>query len=281
VPNERRAVAPGLYLVATPIGNLRDITLRALDVLAGVDLVLAEDTRVTGKLLAAHDISAKLDRYDEHSAQRARPRILQALAASARIALVSDAGTPLVSDPGYRLVSEAVAQGSPVFPVPGASAVMAALTVAALPTDRFLFAGFPPSRRGARLAFLEDLAPVRATLIFFEGGSRLAASLSDMATVFGPRQAAVARELTKLHETVIRGTLDTLADDPRLAAPKGEIVVVVNRGEERAATAGEADSALAEALTRLGPADAASEVAKALHLSRRDLYARALALRGR
>ncbi len=281
MPNERRAVAPGLYLVATPIGNLRDITLRALDVLAGVDLVLAEDTRVTGKLLAAHDISAKLDRYDEHSAQRARPRILQALAAGARIALVSDAGTPLVSDPGYRLVSEAVAQGSPVFPIPGASAVMAALTVAALPTDRFLFAGFPPSRRAARLAFLEDLAPVCATLIFFEGGSRLAASLSDMARVLGPRQAAVARELTKLHETVIRGPLDTLADDPRLAAPKGEIVVVVNRGEERVATAGEADLALAEALTRLGPADAASEVAKALHLPRRDLYARALALRGR
>jgi 16S rRNA (cytidine1402-2'-O)-methyltransferase len=281
VPNERRAVAPGLYLVATPIGNLRDITLRALDVLAGVDLVLAEDTRVTGKLLAAHDISAKLDRYDEHSAQRARPRILEALAAGARIALVSDAGTPLVSDPGYRLVSETVAQGSPVFPIPGPSAVMAALTVAALPTDRFLFAGFPPSRTAARLAFLEDLAPVRATLIFFEGGSRLAASLADMARVFGPRQAAVARELTKLHETVIRGGLDTLADDPRLATPKGEIVVVVNRGEERAATAGEADLALAEALTRLGPADAASEVAKALHLPRRDLYARALALRER
>ncbi len=281
MPNERRAVAPGLYLVATPIGNLRDITLRALDVLAGVDLVLAEDTRVTGKLLAAHDISSKLDRYDEHSAQRARPRILVALAAGARIALVSDAGTPLVSDPGYRLVSEAVAQGSPVFPIPGASAVMAALTVAALPTDRFMFAGFPPSRRAARLTFLGDLAPVRATLIFFESSARLAASLSDMARVLGPRQAAVARELTKLHETVIRGTLDALADDPRLAAPKGEIVVAVDRGEERAATAGEADLALAEALTRLGPADAASEVAKALHLPRRDLYARALALRGR
>jgi len=281
VPNERRAVAPGLYLVATPIGNLRDITLRALDVLAGVDLVLAEDTRVSGKLLAAHDISAKLDRYDEHSAQRVRPRILQALAAGARIALISDAGTPLVSDPGYRLVSEAVAQGSLVFPIPGASAVMAALTVAALPTDRFLFAGFPPTRTAARLAFLEELAPLRATLIFFEGGSRLAASLSDMARAFGPRQAAVARELTKLHETVIRGALDTLAEDPRLAAPKGEIVVLVNRSEERAATAGEADLALAEALTRLGPADAASEVAKALRLPRRNLYARALALRGR
>ena len=281
MPNERRAVAPGLYLVATPIGNLRDITLRALDVLAGVDLVLAEDTRVSGKLLAAHDISAKLDRYDEHSAQRVRPRILQALAAGARIALISDAGTPLVSDPGYRLVSEAVAQGSLVFPIPGASAVMAALTVAALPTDRFLFAGFPPTRTAARLAFLEELAPLRATLIFFEGGSRLAASLSDMARAFGPRQAAVARELTKLHETVIRGALDTLAEDPRLAAPKGEIVVLVNRSEERAATAGEADLALAEALTRLGPADAASEVAKALRLPRRNLYARALALRGR
>jgi len=279
VPNERPA--PGLYLVATPIGNLRDITLRALDVLAGVDLVLAEDTRVTGKLLAAHGISAKLDRYDEHSAQRARPRLLEALTGGACIALVSDAGTPLVSDPGYRLVSEAVAQGSPVFPIPGASAVMAALTVAALPTDRFLFAGFPPSRRAARLTFFEDLASVHATLIFFEGGSRLAASLSDMARVWGPRKAAVARELTKLYETVIRGTLDTLASDPRLAAPRGEIVVVVNRGDEREATADETDLALVEALTRLGPADAASEVAKALRLRRRDLYARALALRAR
>jgi len=273
MPTEPKPVAPGLYMVATPIGNLRDITLRALDVLAGADVVLAEDTRVSGKLLAAHGISAKLERYDEHAAARVRPRILAALAGGARIALISDAGTPLVSDPGYRLAIEAVAQGSAVFPIPGASAVMAALTVAGLPTDRFLFAGFPPPKSAARRTFLEELAAVRATLIFFEGASRLAASLADMAEVLGPRPAAVARELTKLHETVIRGPLDVLAADPRLDAPKGEIVVLVGPGEETAASD--------EALTRMGPGEAAAEVARALHLPRRQLYARALALRGR
>ena len=280
MPTEPKPVAPGLYMVATPIGNLRDITLRALDVLAGADVVLAEDTRVSGKLLAAHGISAKLERYDEHAAARVRPRILAALAGGARIALISDAGTPLVSDPGYRLAIEAVAQGSAVFPIPGASAVMAALTVAGLPTDRFLFAGFPPPKSAARRTFLEELAAVRATLIFFEGASRLAASLADMAEVLGPRPAAVARELTKLHETVIRGPLDVLAADPRLDAPKGEIVVLVGPGHHVQATPETADAALAEALTRVGPAEAASEVAKALGLPRRDLYARALALRG-
>lgn len=274
-------LAPGLYLVATPIGNLRDITLRALDVLAGVETVLAEDTRVSGKLLAAYGIKAKLDRYDEHGAARARPAVLAALAEGARVALISDAGTPLISDPGYRLVREALAQGSAVFPIPGPSAVMAALTVAGLPTDRFLFAGFPPSRSAARKAFFEDLASVRASLVIFEGGSRLAASLTDMAAVFGSRQAAVARELTKLHETVIRGPLDELAANSLLADPKGEMVVVIGPGEERMATDEEADVALIDALTRAGPAEAASEVARALRLSRRDLYTRALALKGR
>jgi 16S rRNA (cytidine1402-2'-O)-methyltransferase len=278
---ESRPLAPGLYLVATPIGNLGDITLRALEVLAGVDLVLAEDTRVSGKLLAAHAIRARLDRYDEHAAERIRPKILAMLAGGARIALISDAGTPLVSDPGYRLVKEALATRATVYPIPGASAVMAALTVAGLPTDRFLFAGFPPSRAGARQAFLEELAAVRATLIFFEGGSRLAASLADMALVFGPRNAAVARELTKLHESVVRGPLDYLAADDRFAAIKGEIVIVVGAGEDAVATDDEADAALTEALTRLAPAAAASEVAKALRLPRRELYSRALALRGR
>jgi 16S rRNA (cytidine1402-2'-O)-methyltransferase len=274
-------LAPGLYLVATPIGNLRDITLRALDVLGGSDLVLAEDTRVSGKLLAAHGLTARLRRYDEHAAAQARPAILAALAGGARVALISDAGTPLVSDPGYRLVREAVAQGSAVFPVPGASASLAALAVAGLPTDRFLFAGFPPPKSAARRAFLTELAPIRATLIFFEGGPRLSASLGDMAAVFGPREAAVARELTKLHETVVRGTLDALAADPRFVSPKGEIVVVVGPGAARAASPEEADAALLDALSRAGPAEAASEVARALGLPRRDLYVRALALRGR
>lgn len=271
----------GLYLVATPIGNLRDITLRALDVLAGADLILAEDTRVAGKLLAAHGLSGKLERYDEHAAARARPKALAALAAGAKVALISDAGTPLVSDPGYRLVCEVAELGLPVHPIPGASALLAALTVAALPTDRFLFAGFPPPKAAARRAFLQELAPIRATLVFYEGGSRLKASLADMAQVFGDRPAAVARELTKLHETVLRGSLAELAADPRNDDPKGEIVVLVGPGAERAATVDEADAALSEALTRAGPAEAASEVAKALGLPRRDLYARALALKGR
>ncbi|MFI4935119.1 MAG: 16S rRNA (cytidine(1402)-2'-O)-methyltransferase [Caulobacterales bacterium] len=274
-------LASGLYLVATPIGNLRDITLRALDVLAAADLVLAEDTRVTGKLLSVYGLAKRLERYDDHAAARTLPKALAALAGGGRVALVSDAGTPLISDPGYRLVTAALAQSAAVFPIPGASAALAALSVAGLPTDRFLFAGFPPPKTAGRRAFFAELAPARATLIFFEGASRLGASLADMATVFGPRPAAVARELTKLHETLVRGSLAELAADPALAAPKGEVVVVVGPGEEAAAQAGDAEAALAEALTRLSPAEAAREVAAALGLPRRDLYRQALALKGR
>lgn len=272
-------LAPGLYLVATPIGNLRDITLRALDVLNAADMVLAEDTRVAAKLLNAFGLSKKLERYDEHSAERSGPKALALLAEGGRVALVSDAGTPLISDPGYRLGREAIAQGSAVYPVPGASALLAGLAVAGLPTDRFLFAGFPPPKSVARRAFFEELAGVRATLVFFEGASRVAASLADMAVVFGPREAAVARELTKLYETVIRAPLGELAADPRLAKPKGEIVILVAPGRVVASTAADADTALRDALTRLRPAEAASEVAKALGLPRRDLYRRAMELR--
>jgi 16S rRNA (cytidine1402-2'-O)-methyltransferase len=272
-------LAPGLYVVATPIGNLRDITLRALDVLAQADLVLAEDTRVAGKLLQAFGLSAKLERCDEHGEVRATPRALAALEAGQRVALVSDAGTPLVSDPGYRVVREAAEAGHPVIPIPGASALLAGLSVSGLPTDRFLFAGFPPPKSAARKTFLTELAGVRATLVFFEGGSRLADSLADMAQVLGDREAVVCRELTKLYETVVRGRLSALAADPQFAAPKGEIVVLVAAGRETEATAADADAALAEALSRLKPADAAAEVAKALGLPRRDLYRRALELK--
>jgi 16S rRNA (cytidine1402-2'-O)-methyltransferase len=270
---------PGLYVVATPIGNLRDITLRALDVLSRADLVLAEDTRVTGKLLSAYGLSAKLERYDEHAAERTRPKALAALASGGRVALVSDAGTPLISDPGYRLVREAADLGAKVFPVPGASALLAGLSTAGLPTDRVLFAGFPPPKSAARKTFLAEFAGLRATLVFFEGGSRLAASLADMAEVFGPRQGVVCRELTKLYETVVRAPLPDLAADPQFAAPKGELVVLVAPGRDVQATEADADAALADALSRLKPAEAAAEVAKALGLPRRDLYRRAMALR--
>lgn len=270
---------PGLYVVATPIGNLRDITLRALDVLSGCDLLLAEDTRVTGKLLAAYGLSKTMLRYDEHAAERARPKIMAALEAGQSVAQVSDAGTPLVSDPGFRLVKDVIAAGHRVFPIPGPSAALAALTLAGLPTDRFLFAGFPPPKSGARRTFLAEVANVPATLIFYESGPRLRASLTDMAAVFGDREAAVARELTKLFETTVRGPLSALAEDPRLDGPKGEIVILVGPGQQQASTAEDADSALSEALTRLPPGEAASEVAKALGLNRRDLYRRAMALK--
>lgn len=273
-------LAPGLYVVATPIGNLRDITLRALDVLARADLVLAEDTRVTGKLLSAFGLSAKLERHDEHAAERARPKALALLAQGGRVALVSDAGTPLISDPGYRLVREAAAAGHPVHPLPGASALLAGLSAAGLPTDRFLFLGFPPPKSAARRMFLSEFAGVRATLAFFEGGSRLSDCLADMAQVLGgEREAVVARELTKLYESFYRGTLAELAADPQLDGPKGEIVILVGPGRDAQATAADADAALADALTRLKPADAAAEVAKALGLPRRDLYRRALELK--
>lgn len=273
-------LAPGLYIVSTPIGNLGDFTVRAREVLEAADLILAEDTRVTGKLLKHYGISAKLQRYDDHTSDREAPRILAALGVGKKIALVSDAGTPLVSDPGYRLVREAAAAGANIVPIPGASAVLAALAIAGLATDRFMFAGFPPSKTGARRALFEELAPVRATLVFYETGPRLADSLADMAAVFGgTREAAVARELTKLYETCIRGSLDELKDHPLLQDPKGEIVVLVGAGREEAATPQDADQALAEALTRMGPSDAATEVSKALGLPRRDLYRRAIAMK--
>jgi len=272
-------LAPGVYVVATPIGNLRDVTLRALDVLAAADLVLAEDTRVGGKLLSAFGLSNRLERYDEHAAERARPKVMATLSEGGRVALISDAGTPLVSDPGFRLVREVAAAGHRVYPIPGPSALLAGLSAAGLPTDRFLFAGFPPPKSAARRSFLEELAGIRATLVFFEGGSRLADSLADMAEVLGDREAVVCRELTKLYETIVRGGLSQLAADPQFEAPKGEIVVLVGPGRETEATAADADAALTEALTRLKPADAAAEVAKALGLPRRDLYKRALALK--
>lgn len=276
-----RPVSPGLYLVATPIGNLRDMTLRALDVLAAADLVLAEDTRVTAKLLTAYGLKARLERCDDHASARAAEIALERLKAGEVVALVSDAGTPLVSDPGYVVARAAVAEGLPVHPVPGPSSLLAALCIAGLPADRILFAGFLPPKSAARRAALEELRPGRQTLVFFESGPRLKDSLADMAEVLGARPAAVARELTKLYEECVRGTLAELAADPRCDAPKGEIVIVVGPGEAEVASAADADAALAEALTRLPPGEAAAEVSKALSLPRKPLYKRALELKGR
>ena len=276
-----RPVSPGLYLVATPIGNLRDMTLRALDVLAAADLVLAEDTRVTAKLLTAYGLRAKLERCDDHASNRAAEIAVERLKAGEVVALVSDAGTPLVSDPGYVVARAAIAEGLPVHPIPGASSLLAALCLAGQPADRVLFAGFLPPKSGARKTMLEELRTGRQTLVFFESGPRLRDSLADMAEVLGARPAAVARELTKLYEECVRGDLAELAVDPRLDAPKGEIVVVVGPGEAEVASAADADAALAEALTRLPPGEAAAEVSKALNLPRKPLYKRALEMQGR
>ena len=276
-----RSVAPGLYLVATPIGNLRDMTLRALDVLAAADLVLAEDTRVTAKLLTAYGLRAKLERCDDHASARAAEIAVERLKAGEVVALVSDAGTPLVSDPGYVVARAAIAEGLPVHPIPGASSLLAALCLAGQPADRVLFAGFLPPKSGARKTMLEELRTGRQTLVFFESGPRLKDSLTDMAEVLGDRPAAVTRELTKLYEEAVRGTLAELAADPRCDAPKGEIVVVIGPGEAEVASAADADAALTEAMTRLPPGEAAAEVSRALNLPRKPLYKRALEMQGR
>ena len=270
----------GLYVVATPIGNLRDITLRALDVLGGADLVLAEDTRVTRKLLSAYGLGPRTMSYHEHNAEAARPKIMAALAAGQAVALVSDAGTPLISDPGFKLVREAAAAGHRVFPIPGASAALAGLVVAGLPTDRFLFAGFPPVKAGPRATFFADLAGIAATLVFYETGPRLRASLDAMAVAFGDRDAAVGRELTKLFEEVRRGSLLALAAAIE-APPKGEIVVLVAPPDAMRVAPDDAaiDAALQKWLSTHSVKEAAALAAEELRIPRRDAYARALALR--
>jgi 16S rRNA (cytidine1402-2'-O)-methyltransferase len=282
-PSGSKSAPPGLYLVATPIGNLGDITLRAIDLLGRVDLIACEDTRVTERLLARHGIRAELTPYHEHNAERARPALLRRLAAGGSVALVSDAGTPLVSDPGYKLLREAIRAGIAVTALPGPSAALAALQLSGLPTDRFLFAGFLPSRAAQRRRALAELAPVPATLIVFETAPRLAASLADMAELFGDRPAAVARELTKLFEEVRRDRLAALAAHYAEAGPpKGEIVVVVGAPQPAApATAGEIDAALEAALAGMSLKDAVAAVAAATGEPRKAVYARALALKQR
>jgi 16S rRNA (cytidine1402-2'-O)-methyltransferase len=274
----------GLIVVATPIGNLGDITLRAVEALRAVDLILCEDSRVTAKLARAHGITTPFFAYHEHNADRVRPALIERLKHGESMALVSDAGTPLVSDPGYKLVRACHEAGIPVTVAPGPSAVLGALVVAGLPTDRFFFAGFLPPKRAGRRAALGALAAVPGTLVFFESPRRLGESLADMADLLGDRPAAVVRELTKLYEEVRRGGLAELAAAYGAAEPpKGEIVVVVagKDAAEEAPAAATLDRALEAALARLSVRDATAEVAAALGVPRRQVYERALALAGR
>ena len=274
-------MAAGLYILATPIGNARDITLRALETLKGCDVIAAEDTRVTAKLLAIHGISKPLIPYNDHNGAQMRPKILARLEQGQAVALVSDAGTPLVSDPGYKLVREAIAAGANIVALPGPSAVLAGLALSGLPTDRFLFAGFLPSKAGMRKSMLEELGGVRATLIFFESAQRLEDSLPALVEVLGDRQAVVARELTKLHEEARRGRLRELAVHyAKAGAPKGEVTLLV-APPDVAASPGSAriDAALKAALAFMPVKAAAEMIANLTDGSRTALYARALELK--
>ncbi|HUK07340.1 MAG TPA: 16S rRNA (cytidine(1402)-2'-O)-methyltransferase [Stellaceae bacterium] len=286
MPRAAKPLPPGLYLVATPIGNLGDITLRALEILRQVDLIACEDTRVTAALSRRYGLDAERTAYHDHNAEHIRPRLLARLSAGARIALVSDAGTPLISDPGFKLVRAAIEAGITVTAIPGASAPLAALMVAGLPTDRFLFQGFLPPKPGARRRTIETLAEVPATLVFFETAPRLVGVLGELAAVLGNRPAAVARELTKLHEEVRRDSLAALAAFYREhGPPKGEIVLVV--GPPRAADAADAlDTAALEqrlrvALETMSIREASAAIAAETGRPRREVYALALTLQGK
>jgi 16S rRNA (cytidine1402-2'-O)-methyltransferase len=283
---EASRFAAGLYIVATPIGNLRDITLRALDLLAAADVIACEDTRVTEKLMSRYGIGGQRLAYHEHNAERMRPLLIEKLKAGGVIALVSDAGTPLISDPGFKLVRAAIAEGIAVTTLPGPSATLAALVLSGLPSDRFFFQGFLPPKQAARQRVLGEIATLQATLIVYETGPRLAATLADMAAVLGDRPAAVARELTKLYEELRRGGLAALAAHyAATGAPKGEIVIVVGGADEAAARAAvsddDLDAALDAALVTMSVKDASAAVAEATGRPRREVYQRALLLAGR
>lgn len=275
-PEWQKPLDAGLYLTSTPIGNARDLSLRALDVLAGCDAILAEDTRVTAKLLAIHDISRPLISYNDHNAPRVRPQALMRLERGECLALVSDAGTPLISDPGYKLVREAIAAGVKIHVVPGASAILSALVISGLPTDRFSFIGFLPSTRESRLIALEKLKTLESTLIFFEAPQRLAQALEDMHRVLGLRDAAVARELTKLHEEVRRGSLRALELYYAGVPARGEVTIMVGRPLGEEPDFGKVDRLLEKALAFMPVRTAADLVSEALELPRKAIYARAL-----
>ena len=279
---EAEPLPPGLHVVATPIGNLGDITLRALSTLAAADVVLCEDTRTSGKLMERFAIKARLSPYHEHNAQKVRPQILERLQQGAAIALISDAGMPLVSDPGYRLVKEAAELGIAVTACPGPSAVLTGLALSGLPTDRFLFAGFVPQKQGERLRLFAEFAKLKATLVFFESPHRIIESLHDLETALPHRSVAVTRELTKLHEEVLRGkALEIAATLAARPAVKGEITLIVGPpSEDEEASEADIDQAIAEAIAAMPASKAASEVAKRFNLNRSDIYQRILALKG-
>ncbi len=278
------SLKPGLYIAATPIGNLKDVTFRVIETLKACDLILCEDTRRTAKLCAAYAISTPRESYHDHNAAGVRPRILAELREGKAIALVSDAGTPLISDPGYKLVREARDAGVAIIPLPGPSAALAALVAVGAPTDRFLFAGFPPNKSGQRKSFLAGLKEIDATLVFFETGPRLGDSLSAMAAELGDRRAAMARELTKIHEEVVEGRLTELAARYAGAEPKGEIVIVVHPAETPPEIGSdEIDRRLLAVMSdsELSVKAAAERVAEMLHVPRKQAYDRALRLRGK
>ena len=269
---------PGLYIVATPIGNLSDLGPRAAAILAQADVIAVEDSRVTAKLLRHIGVKRPMIAYHDHVVEGVRPALVARMASEA-VALVSDAGTPLISDPGYKLVRDARAAGRAIVTIPGPCAAVAALTLAGLPTDRFLFIGFLPEKAKARDEAIAEVAEIRATLILYESGKRLVKTLDALLRGLGERPAAIAREISKLYEECQDGTLSELAARYGLAPPRGEIVIVVGPPLPlRAASQSEGDAAISEALTRLSPARAAGEVAKKLGLDRRTLYERALAL---
>jgi 16S rRNA (cytidine1402-2'-O)-methyltransferase len=277
--NPETLLDPGLYIVATPIGNLGDLSPRAADILRRADVIAVEDSRVTAGLLRHIGTKTPMVPYHDHSAEGVRPALIARMATQA-VALVSDAGTPLISDPGFKLVRDARAAGHLVVTIPGPCAAVAALTLAGLPTDRFLFVGFLPSKMHARAEAIAEVATIRATLVMYESGPRLGACLAALAEGLGDREAAVTREISKKFEEAVTGTLSTLAARYADAPPRGEIVIVVAPpGEAPPASAEDGDAALAEALTRLSTGQAASEVAKKLGLDRKALYARALELK--
>jgi 16S rRNA (cytidine1402-2'-O)-methyltransferase len=273
-------LAAGLYLVATPIGNLGDISIRALQTLAAADLIACEDTRVSRKLLSHYGIAAALSPYHEHNAQAARPKLLARIAEGGAVALISDAGTPLISDPGFKLVRAAREAGFAVTAIPGASSVLTALTVSGLPTDRFFFEGFLPAKATQRSVRLVELARIPASLVLFESGSRIADTLAELAASFGEREAAICRELTKLHEEVRRDTLPALAGYyAGQAETRGEFVIVIAPpSEETQPQAADVDDMIRAALARLSVKDAVVEVVAATGLKRREIYQRVLEL---